>query len=117
MLENTTAIQRVKDSTPVNGAQQNVPDKKSFTESLDNQNNSNKSCIDSECLTLWQHPITTLNYFFRELLINILSLGKKTLHHRKAVWSVVSIIVLFLILSRIVGPHQQVYFLLYTKYS
>lgn len=102
MLENSTAIRRVKDATPVNGAQQNVEGKKSsvpFSDNLD---------IDSEHLTLWQHPITTLNYFFRELFNNIFSLGEKALHYKKTVWSIVSIIVLFLILSRISGPHQQV---------
>lgn len=110
MLENTTAIQRVKDSTPVNGAQQNIREKKSSTAFTEDLNTSNEFCIDSEYLTLWQHPITTLNYFFHELFINILSLGKKTLHYRKTVWSIVSIIILFLILSRVVGPHQQVHF-------
>lgn len=111
MLENTTAIRRAKDSTPVNGAQQSVEGKKSSALLPDNVNNLNSELyIDSENLTLWQHPITTLNYFFRELLNNILSLGKKALHYRKTVWSIVSITILLLVLSRTSGPHQQVNF-------
>ncbi|XP_033326567.1 vacuole membrane protein 1 isoform X2 [Megalopta genalis] len=109
MLENTTAIQRVKDSTRLNGAQQNIETKKSFTQCSGDRNNSTNECnIDPECLTLWQHPITTLNYFFRELFDNILSLGNKTLLYKRTVWSIVSIIILFLVLSRVVGPHQQI---------
>ncbi|XP_029036899.1 vacuole membrane protein 1-like isoform X1 [Osmia bicornis bicornis] len=109
MLENTTAIRRVKDSAPINGAQQNIEQKKlsaPFSEEPNNLNN--ESHIDSESLTLWQHPITTLNYFFRELFSNVFSLGRKALHHRRIVWSIISITVLILILNRISGPHQQV---------
>ncbi|XP_033343698.1 vacuole membrane protein 1-like isoform X1 [Bombus vosnesenskii] len=109
MLENTTAIRRVKDSAPVNGAQQNVEEKKSSAPFSGDLNNlDNELYLDSEHLTLWQHPITTLNYFFRELFNNIFSLGGKALHYKKTVWSIVSIITLFLILSRISGPHQQI---------
>lgn len=110
MLENTTAIRRVKDSKPVNGAQQNVEEKKSAPFSGDLNNLNTELYVDSEHLTLWQHPITTLSYFFRELFSNIVRLGKKALHYKKTVWSIISIIILFLILSRISGPHQQVNF-------
>ncbi|CAK9796067.1 hypothetical protein ANTPLA_LOCUS630 [Anthophora plagiata] len=109
MLENTTAIRRVKDSIPVNGAQQNVEEKQSSAPFLKDLNNLNSELyIDSEQLTLWQHPIITLNYFLRELLNNIFNLAKKALHYRRTVWSMVSIIILFLILNRISGPHQQI---------
>ncbi|XP_076160233.1 vacuole membrane protein 1 isoform X1 [Ptiloglossa arizonensis] len=109
MLENTTAIQRVKDSTPINGAQRNIGKKKSLTPfSEDQYVSNNEFYIDPEHLTLWQHPFTTLNYFFRELFVNILSLGKKTLHYRRTVLSIVLIIILYVILSKTVGPHQEI---------
>ncbi|CAL7937365.1 unnamed protein product [Xylocopa violacea] len=105
MLENTTAIQRIKDSTPVNGAQQNIEKKKSSTALSKDSNNLNN---DLENLTLWQHPITTLNYFFRELFNYTCSLGRKALHYRRTVWSIITISMLLLIMSRIPGPHQPI---------
>ncbi|OAD57701.1 Vacuole membrane protein 1 [Eufriesea mexicana] len=110
MLEHTTAIRRVKDSTPVNGAQQSIDENRSSSALLsEDLNNLNSELyIDSDHLTLWQHPITTLSYFFRELFNNIFSLGQKTLHYKKTVWSIVSIVILFLVLSRISGPQQQI---------
>ena len=81
MLENTTAIRRVKDSAPVNGAQQNIEQKKlsaPFSEEPNNLNN--ESHIDSESLTLWQHPITTLKLLFSEnFFSNVFSLRKKSI--------------------------------------
>lgn len=111
MVESTTAVQRSKNSASTNGAQWNSGDKISSTVTHQGSNNvqHNESCTDADHLTLWQHPITTLNYFFRELLLDILSLGKKTLQYKRTVWSTILLITLFLLLSRISGPQQEIF--------
>lgn len=111
MVEGTTAVQRTKSSASTNGAQwasgEKVPS--SATHQGSNNVQHNEACTDADHLTLWQHPITTLNYFFRELLLDILSLGKKTLQYKRTVWSTVLLITLFLLLSRISGPQQVIF--------
>lgn len=110
MVKSTTAVQRAKNSTSTNGAQWTTSEKISSTVTHQESNcvQHNEVCTDADNLTLWQHPITTLNYFFRELLLDILSLGKKTLRYKRTVWSTISLVALFLLLSRISGPQQEV---------
>lgn len=108
MLGNSTANRRAKDSTSANGAQPSTREKVS-AQLEDSNCVCNELSIEPDCLTLWQHPSTTLNYFFRELYINILSLAKKTLHYRRTVWSVLLIVTVFLISSRVSGPQQEIF--------
>ncbi|XP_024939607.1 vacuole membrane protein 1 isoform X2 [Cephus cinctus] len=115
MLGNTTAVRRGKDSTSnsANGAQRRLIEKAtsqiSHIEFNLNSILNEEAEIDPECLTLWQHPIITLNYFLKELLIDIASLAKKTLRYRRTVSSAVLIVILFLLLSRISGPQQDTF--------
>ncbi|KAI4494837.1 hypothetical protein M0804_001038 [Polistes exclamans] len=111
MVESTTAVQRAKNSASVNGGQWTGNEKISSTVTHQESHSvqHNEVCTDADHLTLWQHPITTLNYFFRELLLNILSLGKKTLRYKRTVWSTISLVALFLLLSRISGPQQETF--------
>lgn len=116
MSGNTTAVRRTKDSSSLatNGTRLSDPaGKKNSNTSQshsDNKNNGNDSVLDSESLTLWHHPIKTLNYFLQELLINIASLTRNTLKYKKTVWSSIIVAALFIISSRIGGPQQEVKF-------
>lgn len=109
MPENSSAARRGKNSTAINGAQ---PTAKHKFASPPHQNRTYVSSgysIDPDSLTLWQHPFITLNYFFRELFINIYTFTKKILQYKKTVWSLTLIIVLFLASSRISGPQQEIF--------
>lgn len=110
MLGNSTAIQRPKEQAPTNGAQKISEEKIStpMEHSLSHPHNVSIQNLDPDHLTLWQHPITTLHYFFSEVLINILSLVKKTLLYKRTVCTIISIILLFLLSGRISGPQQEV---------
>ncbi|XP_012288002.1 vacuole membrane protein 1 isoform X2 [Orussus abietinus] len=111
MLSNATAIRRSKEpsSTSTNGAQQSVIEKPIQREGTANRICSDDCEIDSECLTLWKHPIATLSYFLQELFIDCMSLARKTLQYRRLVLTVVIFTVSFLILSRVSGPQQQTF--------
>lgn len=115
MLVNSTAIQHPKDQAPTNGAQRTIGKKNStpMEHSLSHPHNVSIQNLDPDHLTLWQHPITTLHYFFSEVLINILSLVKKTLLYKRTVCIIISIIILFLLSGRISGPQQQVCCVIY----
>ena len=102
MLGSTNATRRTKDVASTNGARpKSVQDQKDPTKSPHDD-------IDADHLTLWQHPIITLNYFIRELLIDCLSFARKTLHYKRSVFCTVSLITLFFVLGRLSGPQQQV---------
>ncbi|XP_077254549.1 vacuole membrane protein 1 isoform X2 [Temnothorax americanus] len=110
MLGNSTAVQRPKDQASTNGAQRSVRRKKSAPAMERNSSHPpNASNLDSDHLTLWQHPITTLRYFFSEVFINVLSLAKKTLLYKRTVCAMISIIILFLLSGRISGPQQEIF--------
>ncbi|KAL7287637.1 hypothetical protein TKK_0018280 [Trichogramma kaykai] len=106
MSGRTNISRRTRDvpSTSTNGAR-----------SKSHQDNSNKSKsksqddIDLDHLTLWQHPIKTLNYFLRELLIDCLSFAKKTFQYKKIVFCTVTFITCFFLLGRISGPQQPLF--------
>lgn len=109
MVGNAATVRRGKDSLSNNGIQSNLDEKSSSSQQTsDSSKSNNDSIIDPECLTLWQHPIITLNYFLRELFIDILTLAKKTLRYKKTVWILVLLFTLFVSLSRISGPQQKV---------
>jgi len=110
MLGNSTAIQRPKDQASTNGAQRSIG-KKISTPAMEHNSSHPHSVsnLDADHLTLWQHPITTLHYFFSEAIINVLSLMKKTLLYKRTVCAMISIIILFLLSSRISGPQQEVH--------
>jgi len=109
MLGNSTAIQRPKDQASTNGAQRSTG-RKIFAPAMECNSSHlhNASNLESDHLTLWQHPITTLHYFFNEVFINVLSLAKKTLLYKRTVCAMISIIILFLLSGRISGPQQEV---------
>lgn len=108
MLGNSTAIQRPKDQASTNGAQRSAGKKISAPAMELNSSHPHNSNLDLEHLTLWQHPITTLHYFFSEVFINVLSLAKKTLLYKKTVCAMILFIILFLLSGRISGPQQEV---------
>ncbi|KAG7210301.1 hypothetical protein KM043_011843 [Ampulex compressa] len=110
MLENSTAVRRTKDASSVNGAQPTTGEKTSLPSSQQNLTQLyDESSIDADSLTLWQHPVTTIHYFFHELCINLLSLARKTLHYKLTVWSIILVIILFLTSSRVSGPQQETF--------
>ncbi|XP_011498060.1 PREDICTED: vacuole membrane protein 1-like isoform X2 [Ceratosolen solmsi marchali] len=105
MLENTSTIRRTKDVSPIstNGARP-----KSINEEND-QATLVHNDIDPDYLTLWQHPIITLNYFIKELFFDCLSFARKTLQYKKTVFCIVAFITLFFVLGRLSGPQQQIF--------
>jgi len=108
MLDNSIAIRRPKGS--INGTERNIREKISAMEHSSVQSHDVWN-VDAEHLTLWQHPITTLHYFFSEVAINVLSLAKKTLLYKRTVCAVISIVILFLLSGRISGPQQEVIYM------
>lgn len=105
MVGSTNVIRR-KDipSTSTNGAKPKaIHDQQDQLKSVPSHSN-----IDPDHLTLWYHPITTLNYFIRELFEDCKSFAKKTLQYKKTVLCTVIFISLFLILGRVSGPQQLV---------
>lgn len=105
MLGTTNATRR-KDvpSTSTNGARP-----KANHEHRDKAKSiSSCSDIDADHLTLWYHPVTTLNYFIRELFEDCLSFARKTFQYKKTVFCTVFFITLFFLLGRISGPQQLV---------
>ncbi|KAL6256539.1 hypothetical protein P5V15_012650 [Pogonomyrmex californicus] len=116
MLGNSTAIQRPKDQASTNGAQRNAGKERSSPAMEHNLNHPhNISNLDADNLKLWRHPITTLHYFFNEVFINVLSLAKETLLYKRTVIAMISIILFFLLSSRISGPQQEMFKLWETK--
>lgn len=110
MLENTGGNAAVRRSKESNGAQKSLSQRRLSRDDKVKSGEGRESIVDPDSLTLWQHPITTLNYFVRELLIDILNLTKNALQYRKTAWSTVLFVGLFLLLSRIAGPQQIVSF-------
>lgn len=116
MLGISTTVRRPKDQTSANGSQNNAGKKASTLVIKYNSNHTkNISNLDSDHLTLWQHPITTLHYFFNEVFIDIISLMKKTLLYKRTVCIVTSIVILFFLSGRISGPQQEIFKLWETK--
>ncbi|XP_029177574.1 vacuole membrane protein 1-like [Nylanderia fulva] len=110
MLGNSTAIQRPKDQAPINGAQKGRKDVSTLMErSSSHPDNVLLQNLDPDHLTLWQHPITTLHYFFSEVFINLLTLVKKTLLYKRTVFTIISIVILFLLSARLSGPQQEIF--------
>lgn len=107
-MENTSgsAIRRAKDTNTSNGAQTSSHEQ--TNEEKTKSSSSHDDITDADSLSLWTHPITTLHYFIRELLIDISNLTKNTLRYKKTVWLSVLVIGLFLLLSRVAGPQQNV---------
>lgn len=112
MSENTTAVRRTKDtSSTTNGTRRSVTTatKSSHTSQSNSHSiRSGDSDIDPDSLTLWHHPIKTLNFFLQELLINIVSLTKNIFKYKVTVWSAIIVAGLFLLSSRVAGPQQAV---------
>uniref|UniRef100_A0A0A9YPG3 Vacuole membrane protein 1 n=2 Tax=Lygus hesperus TaxID=30085 RepID=A0A0A9YPG3_LYGHE len=61
---------------------------------------------DRETLVLWKRPLTTINYFSRELTLNIDSAARRTLEYRKTLLSVVLVILILVGIGKLEGPHQ-----------
>ncbi|XP_058791700.1 vacuole membrane protein 1 isoform X2 [Phymastichus coffea] len=106
MLGTTSATRRTKDvpSTSTNGARL-----RSVHNEDDQVTPRSNSDIDPDHLTLWQHPIVTLNYFIRELLIDCLSFARKAFQYRRSVFCIVSLLTLFFALARLSGPQQELF--------
>lgn len=115
MIKQKGTSRRSKNSIPVStyGGKDNPSKKSDFStfenHSVPNPKSMDNNNLDSDSLTLWHHPITTINYFLRELLIDCGSLCKKTLRHYKIVLSFALIMLTCLLLSRISGPQQQTF--------
>lgn len=109
MLGTTSATRRTKDvpSTSTNGARP-----KSIHDPDDQTSTRSDNGIDADHLTLWQHPIVTLNFFVRELLIDCLNFARKAFQYRRSVFCIVTLLTLFFALARFSGPQQQVKILL-----
>ena len=105
MLGSTNAMRRTKDvpTSTTNGTRA-----KCCNNQIDQTKSTSVDEIDPDHLTLWQHPIKTLNYFIRELLIDCLSFARKTFQYKRTVFCMVSLITLFFLLGRLSGPQQKV---------
>ncbi|KAK0099040.1 hypothetical protein PV326_008354 [Microctonus aethiopoides] len=118
MDNKSTTVRRAKDfTTNTNGTQQRTSGDVLLSSSSSSSSSSSKSIglsskttdntIDPDSLTLWQHPITTLNYFLRELVIDTVNLCDRILRHRKTLVCVLFLIGLFITLRHVSGPQQQ----------
>lgn len=112
MLDNPTAIRRPKhELASANGTQKNIErdvETCAATMERDTSHSRNVSDLDPDHLTLWQHPIMTLHYFFSEVFLSMLNVAKKTSLYKRTVCAVLSIVILFLLSGRISGPQQEV---------
>ncbi|XP_066603758.1 vacuole membrane protein 1 isoform X2 [Prorops nasuta] len=110
MLGSNNTLRRPKEANHLNGVQGHLIDKKSDSTLQSGVcAKDNEYDINPDSLTLWKHPIITLNFFIRELFINILSLGRSLLCYKRTVWSLILIVNLFILLSRISGPQQAIF--------
>jgi len=109
MLDNSTAIRRPKLEASANGAQRNI-ERAAYVSTMEHgpSHTCNVVDLDPDHLTLWQHPITTLYYFFSEVFLSILNVARKTSLYKRTVCTVISIVILFLLSGRISGPQQEV---------
>ncbi|XP_015111193.1 vacuole membrane protein 1 isoform X1 [Diachasma alloeum] len=98
-------IRRGKELSNSNGTQK-LPTDEGSTGSK-NRTKSETDSIDPDSLTLWHRPITTLNYFIRELFINIVSLAHRMLQYKKTVWSGLLVIAVLVVFRHVAGPHQE----------
>ncbi|RLU22430.1 hypothetical protein DMN91_004708 [Ooceraea biroi] len=116
MLDNPTASRRPKHEASANGAQKNI-DRETYASAMEHGSSHlhNVSDLDSDHLTLWQHPITTLHYFLSEVFLSLLNLARKTSLYKGTVCFVFSIVTLFLLFGRISGPQQEIFQLLEGK--
>jgi len=106
MLDNSTAIRRPKLEASANGAQKNI-EREAYVSTMAHGPSHSRD-LDPDHLTLWQHPITTLYYFFSEVFLSMLNVAKKTSLYKRTVCTVISIVILFLLSGRISGPQQEV---------
>ncbi|XP_065891188.1 vacuole membrane protein 1-like [Dysidea avara] len=58
-------------------------------------------------IVLWRKPLTTLNYFVRELLIELHEFIQSILNHKKSVTTVVLLTIAFFLSYYLDGPHQK----------
>ncbi|XP_011302903.1 vacuole membrane protein 1 isoform X2 [Fopius arisanus] len=98
-------FRRGKESSNSNGAQKLLNDDGSVESK--NRAKSGTDSMDPDSLTLWHRPITTLNYFMRELFINIVSLAHRMLQYKKIVWSGLLVITVLVVFRHVTGPYQQ----------
>ncbi|XP_034937210.1 vacuole membrane protein 1 isoform X2 [Chelonus insularis] len=108
MESKQAASRRVKDSSNSNGTQRLIVEESSIRSSSRSKPNKENDSIDPDSLTLWHHPIITVNYFLRELFINITDLIQRIFRYKKIVWSIVLLIGLFIVLRFTSGPHQEI---------
>ncbi|KDR19990.1 vacuole membrane protein 1 isoform X3 [Zootermopsis nevadensis] len=62
---------------------------------------------EREALVLWRQPIKTLNYFVRELFLDLYIYGIKLFQYRLALGIVLLVTIVCSVLVNIGGPHQQ----------
>ncbi|XP_034235958.1 vacuole membrane protein 1-like isoform X3 [Thrips palmi] len=62
---------------------------------------------ERESLVLWRKPLKTLNYFSRELWINVITYAQTLFKHRITVFVSILVCAAFYVLYTIPGPHQQ----------
>ncbi|XP_069680032.1 vacuole membrane protein 1 isoform X3 [Periplaneta americana] len=62
---------------------------------------------EREALVLWRKPIKTLNYFLRELFLDLYIYGMKILHHRVIVGLVALVSFAVWLFFNVGGPHQK----------
>jgi hypothetical protein len=109
MLDNSTAIRRPKLEASANGAQKSI-EREAYVSTMEHGSSRSRDVtdLDPDHLTLWQHPITTLYYFFSEVFLSMLNVARKTSLYKRTVCTVISIVILFLLSGRISGPQQEV---------
>lgn len=59
-------------------------------------------------LTLWKRPLTTLNYFLRELVYDSGRLARSIYRYKHIVFIAATFLAIFIAASRLNGPQQQV---------
>jgi len=62
---------------------------------------------ERESLVLWRHPITTINYSFRELIITLSEWVKSLLQHKKALSLALMLTGILLAATKLEGPHKK----------
>ncbi|CAH2005431.1 unnamed protein product [Acanthoscelides obtectus] len=108
-----TGVEMKKKNAPVAVTQNGNSLQSTKTKSKDEQQKREALKKDRESLVLWKRPLTTVEYFFKEVFVLLSSHGRNILSHRKTVGVVLISVLSLYVLVNSNGPHlnavQRVY--------
>lgn len=114
MVGNASVTKR---NVETNGSQQQQQQNSTRTQQQHNSSSSKKynskpkrgeGDFEQDDLTLWKRPLTTLNYFLRELVYDCGRLARSIYRYKHIVFIAATFLAIFIAASRLNGPQQQV---------